>query len=669
MGLVGIFIFSLIISDSQPDHASATTTPVTSEVTYEDYYLSMTNSDNIDLDVGVTASGAYAYATDDLTIRTNVDGGYDLYLASSSTTSAALTTTSGNTTIATTSGTGGSTGTPATLTANSYGYAPPSSLIGNNNFDASYAEPSASSKWAAIPVATSESSGDLIRSTNEQNTAGDHIDVHYGVFANNALVAGEYTGSVRYTAVVTAATAVTASISPNSGSTAQTVTVTSGPLVANTTALSTSDVSIKFQQNNVDINTCTVTNVDTSNGYLVTTCTAPQLTGGSYDVAISVPRYNFTDTIANGYTSIVYYMQDASAATFCNNATNNTTVNMIDSRDNTTYQVIKLSSGCWMKENLKLTGSRTLTSADSDVFWNFTLPSSSSGWATTDYDESDLGIDNEGDCHNAGGSWEYDDYAYDQAHEVWEELQYDCEYDGYEYGHSGSCDEEEPEEEDFMHCIKESETYNDMLEPHLYDNNTNGVYYNWYTATAGTGYGLENTDVYYELSECHTYQPGHEGDDEYCAKTYREYYVSIFTDCAAYLNNDSALISCLESEYEDSSYNHNSSVCPKNWKLPQISALYSVRTSISLSKTGRYWNGDVDDASGIYAAGYWWSSTYDDYNADPSHRSSYDDLLYPDPEAYFEVNFLELGSNNSWYYATPNNGYTGMSIRCQLPSN
>lgn len=61
-----------------------------------------------------------------------------------------------------------------------------------------------------------------------------------------------------------------------------------------------------------------------------------------------------------------------------------------DSRDNKTYRVAKLKDGkCWMVENLKLGGNSaiTLTSADSDVTSNFTLPASStSGFRDSNYD-------------------------------------------------------------------------------------------------------------------------------------------------------------------------------------------------------------------------------------------------------------------------------------------
>ncbi|MBQ3271520.1 hypothetical protein IJH10_02865 [Candidatus Saccharibacteria bacterium] len=57
---------------------------------------------------------------------------------------------------------------------------------------------------------------------------------------------------------------------------------------------------------------------------------------------------------------------------------------MYDIRDGNSYRVRKLADGnCWMTENLRLVGSKKLTSADSNVSSDYTLPASStSGWCT-----------------------------------------------------------------------------------------------------------------------------------------------------------------------------------------------------------------------------------------------------------------------------------------------
>ena len=65
----------------------------------------------------------------------------------------------------------------------------------------------------------------------------------------------------------------------------------------------------------------------------------------------------------------------------CSAATIGETKTLTDSRDNNTYTVKKLKDGkCWMTQNLRLTGSRTLTSSDSNVSSNFTLPAANTSF-------------------------------------------------------------------------------------------------------------------------------------------------------------------------------------------------------------------------------------------------------------------------------------------------
>lgn len=59
------------------------------------------------------------------------------------------------------------------------------------------------------------------------------------------------------------------------------------------------------------------------------------------------------------------------------------TIKLMDSRDSKEHTIVKLEDGnCWMQENLALSGSRTLTSGDSDVSRNFTLPADTTSWGT-----------------------------------------------------------------------------------------------------------------------------------------------------------------------------------------------------------------------------------------------------------------------------------------------
>lgn len=100
---------------------------------------------------------------------------------------------------------------------------------------------------------------------------------------------------------------------------------------------------------------------------------------------------NATITIPNtNYSLTLYAMwEKQSMQNFSCTLAEGTTSTITDTRDNKTYKVAKLKDGkCWMIENLKLGGSSpiTITSANSDVTSNFTLPkSSASGFRDSNY--------------------------------------------------------------------------------------------------------------------------------------------------------------------------------------------------------------------------------------------------------------------------------------------
>lgn len=58
---------------------------------------------------------------------------------------------------------------------------------------------------------------------------------------------------------------------------------------------------------------------------------------------------------------------------------------LTDTRDNNQYAVKRLEGGdCWMLENLRLGGGRTLTPSNTNIESNYTLPASSTGWGSTE---------------------------------------------------------------------------------------------------------------------------------------------------------------------------------------------------------------------------------------------------------------------------------------------
>ena len=92
------------------------------------------------------------------------------------------------------------------------------------------------------------------------------------------------------------------------------------------------------------------------------------------------------DSIAN--------MQDMTPE-LCANTKEHQTKTLRDIRDDNTYTVAKLKDGrCWMTQSLRIAG-KTLTSVDSDVTSNYTIPASSgSGFGT--YDTSSVYVDSDG---------------------------------------------------------------------------------------------------------------------------------------------------------------------------------------------------------------------------------------------------------------------------------
>lgn len=70
----------------------------------------------------------------------------------------------------------------------------------------------------------------------------------------------------------------------------------------------------------------------------------------------------------------VTYMQDLTA-TQCSGSYDGATATLIDKRDNSDYTVAKINGNCWMTQNLRLSGGRTLTSADSNVASSWSFPS------------------------------------------------------------------------------------------------------------------------------------------------------------------------------------------------------------------------------------------------------------------------------------------------------
>ena len=103
-------------------------------------------------------------------------------------------------------------------------------------------------------------------------------------------------------------------------------------------------------------------------------------------VANTTSNKTFTGNFANAGPTTMQEMTKA----YCQSMSTNSTIELKDTRghvlgSNTTYTIKKMADGnCWMVDNLRLPGGTTITSSDSDVTSDYTLPSSSTSGFDSD---------------------------------------------------------------------------------------------------------------------------------------------------------------------------------------------------------------------------------------------------------------------------------------------
>ena len=108
---------------------------------------------------------------------------------------------------------------------------------------------------------------------------------------------------------------------------------------------------------------------------------------------------DYTVTPATGDTTITLYaqwapsMQDFTLAQ-CQSLASDANYTVVDSRDGSDYTVRYINGACWMTSNLRLSGGRTLTSADSNVTQDWEFPNTSLTTGNSYTDERSLISDN-----------------------------------------------------------------------------------------------------------------------------------------------------------------------------------------------------------------------------------------------------------------------------------
>ena len=99
---------------------------------------------------------------------------------------------------------------------------------------------------------------------------------------------------------------------------------------------------------------------------------------------------SYTVTPATGDATVTLYaqwapiMQNFTLAQ-CQSQASSSNVTVVDTRDNNTYTVRYINGNCWMTQNLRLSGGRTLTSADSNVASSWSFPNNSLSSSGTNY--------------------------------------------------------------------------------------------------------------------------------------------------------------------------------------------------------------------------------------------------------------------------------------------
>lgn len=183
---MGAVVLSPVVASAATDSKDTTVTVTVGGT------ISLTTSTNVSISLTPTSGGVYSSNSDTVTVTTNNSAGYTVTMKDKDTNTDLVGTPSGTFTTST-----GTTGTPAALTAGTWGWA----VVGGA-FDGSYtAETNTaldSSKWAGVPA--SSGSAVTIADKNAAAPSGEVTTVWYGAAANTSQPSGSYVDTVTYTA-------------------------------------------------------------------------------------------------------------------------------------------------------------------------------------------------------------------------------------------------------------------------------------------------------------------------------------------------------------------------------------------------------------------------------------------------------------------------------------
>ena len=311
----------------------------------EAYYLNMTTSEYVNIDVQPGPNGSIAIGASTVNVTSTTPSGYGLYISGSNTLykDGDTNNSESNKKIVSTSGTFL---TPVSLISNSttpatWGYA----VAGLGDFDDSYSTttPSQDAKFAAIPAINSEQ---LIK-TNNSMASNETTTIYYGINANTNLDNGEYiSGAVSYYSVTDISSLVDGEleVSPAFVTPGQENTITITTSLSTTADPGTVDVAVGSLS-------CTEKTI-TSTTPLTISCTLPDtITWGHHNVEVNVSKFG-KNYSSNKTLHALSAMQNLDE-TIASQMASEQQYQLYDLRDNKIYFVSKLADGnIWMTQNL-----------------------------------------------------------------------------------------------------------------------------------------------------------------------------------------------------------------------------------------------------------------------------------------------------------------------------
>lgn len=357
--ILGAMVFPLLPQEvhATPDLANSTVTPRAGEVCSSDQYdpsVSINLPATINFDsVMPTSAGATTTATASLNITTTNTAGYDLYLYSSDGDNSLRPKVSSLANISSINAIAGDVGlTLSSLEPNTWGY--------NLGAEA----PTEATIYSSIP--TDNSTPIQTKDTTATAQADDTYTLSFGAKVDTTIPSGTYSDTI-------------------------TIAVVASPLV----------FRVQFNGNGADAGNMDLfgmgcpgqatqlpANTFTRDGYVFTGWnTAPDGSGVSYsDGGTYVVPHEPSEYLITLYAQWekAYYIQDFTNPQ-CQSLASDANLTVIDKRDGNDYTVRYINGACWMTQNLRLSGGRTLTSADSNVTRNWTFPNNSLDDAGTNY--------------------------------------------------------------------------------------------------------------------------------------------------------------------------------------------------------------------------------------------------------------------------------------------